>query len=82
MIRALLIGLSLASTTPVLAAAPTAGSGQADEPAFSSAAVAGVFKALPPTGTGYPIEMLLKIRERLGGEPVPAESTEPEADDH
>lgn len=81
MIRALLIGLALGAASPALAAAPKAGAKQADEPAFSSAAVAGVFKALPPSGSGYPVEMLLKIRERLGGDPAPAPAV-PDEDDH
>lgn len=78
MIRALVLALGLA--TPALAATPEEPE-DPEEPEFSSAAVAGVFPSLPPGATSYPVDILLKIRVRLGGEPPEAPAEEAPAKD-
>lgn len=51
-----------------------------ETPTFASAAVGGAFDALPPSGNGYPLEVLARIRIELGGEdPNAAPAKEPEA---
>ncbi|MGR3379391.1 hypothetical protein [Salipiger abyssi] len=65
-------------------AALAAGAPEAEDeeetPTFASAAVGGEFDALPPSGNGYPLEVLARIRIALGGEdPNAAPAEEPEA---
>lgn len=77
--RALAVATLTLASAPALAAGPDDAKTEAAKPEFTSAAVAGVFKALPPGSSGYPIDILLKMRERLGGDPVPGPE-EPKAD--
>lgn len=54
---------------------------ETEETSFTSAAVGGRFGALPPSEYGLPIEILGRMRIRLGGEPpvvaeMPAEAPE------
>ncbi|GGG67567.1 hypothetical protein GCM10011415_13270 [Salipiger pallidus] len=72
---------------PAFAATPKAPA--EDEPDFRSAAVSGVFRALPPGSSGFPADILMEMRIKLGGEPAPAprpqaapESPEPESNGH
>ncbi|WP_375689930.1 hypothetical protein [Pseudooceanicola sp. LIPI14-2-Ac024] len=39
-----------------------------DEPEITSAAVAGRFDKRPPTEVGYPVDILLRMRQKLSGE--------------
>ncbi|MCR8550569.1 hypothetical protein M4578_22325 [Salipiger sp. P9] len=52
-----------------------------DDPGFASAAVGGEFDALPPSDRGYPLDLLARIRIKLGGEDpaAAAPADEPEA---
>ena len=43
----------------------------AKNPRFQSAAIAGRFKAMPPSPHGFPIQLLMEMRVKLGGEPLP-----------
>ena len=72
---------------PAIAATPQAAS--EDEPDFRSAAVGGVFRALPPGSSGFPADILMEMRIKLGGEPpappapeVAPEGPEPESNGH
>ncbi|MGR3452399.1 hypothetical protein [Pseudooceanicola sp.] len=49
-----------------------------DQP--TSAAVAGRFAERPPTEAGYPVEILVKMRQKLAGETAPPR--EPDAPDN
>lgn len=61
----------------------------AENPRFQSAAIAGRFKAMPPSPYGFAIPFLMEMREKLGGEPMPepaaapvAPESEPEPNGH